>query len=118
MPAEHAIGIAGGVFFAICAVLLVVSVRRGRDLCQRFAEHHPVEYAAAGEPRPGYFNSVRRQTYFRFVLQRGFEDLSDQGLVRDFSELRRFELQQLVFMVAGFSGFGAAFLWITFAPAA
>jgi hypothetical protein len=118
MQAEHAIGVAGAAFFMVCGLLLLGSVRRGSELCRLFAEGLPDTYAEVGSPRPGYFDSPRRHAYFRFIMQRRFEDLNDPLLLQEFSQLHRSELRKLVFLVAGFAGFGLAFLWLHYAPAA
>lgn len=112
MQAEHAIGVAGAAFFMVGGLLLLGSVRRGRALCRLFAERLPAVYAQVGSPRPGYFDSSRRHAYFRFIMQRGFEDLSDPLLFQEFSRLRRSELRKLLFLLTGFAGLGVVFVWL------
>lgn len=114
MEAEHAIAAAGLAFFVIGGIQLARSVRRGGELCRMFEQRLPDAYAAAEHPRPGYFNSVRRNAYFRFVLQRGYAGLPDPLLVEEFARLRRSELRQLTFLLGGFAAFGVAFLWLRF----
>lgn len=50
--------------------------------------------------------------YFRFIMRRKFEDLPDPVLVDAFSELHRFEVWQLTFLVIGFAALGVAFVWL------
>ena len=118
MQAEHAIAVAGLGFLLVNGLLLVVSVRRGRELCRSFAERLPTEYAELGSPLPGFFDSPRRDAYFRMLMQRGFRGLTDPHLVAEFAERRRIEVRQLVFLLLGFGGLGVAFLWLRYVHAA
>jgi hypothetical protein len=112
MPAEHRIAIGGLAFLVIGGLLLVASVRRGRELCRRLAERLPDEYAELGSPLPGYFDSTRRDAYFRLVMQRGYATLSDPYLVAEFARLRKSESGQLVYLMVGFACLGIAFVWM------
>ena len=94
--------------------MLVFSVRRGRALCEELARRLPEQYAELGEPRPGFFDSPRRSRYFRFVLQRGYEELTDPYLVERFELQRRSEVRQLIFLLVGFATLGAAAVWYEF----
>lgn len=109
-PARDLVVVAFLVFLGVGGVLLASSVRRGRTLCDELARRHPAEYERLGRPRPGYFDSARRNAYLRFVLQRGFAALEDPVLVEAFARLRRSELRQLVFLLAGFGALGLAAL--------
>ena len=117
MQAEHRVAIAGLAFLVVCGVMLVASVRRGRELCRLLAERLPAEYSELGSPLPGYFDSPRRNAYFRFIMQRGFEGLEDPHLCEEFGRLRRMEIRQLGFLLAGFAGLGVAFVWLRWIPA-
>ena len=112
VPIEHGIAIAGLVFLVLGGLSLVVSVVRGKRLCRRLASRSPKDYAELGSPLPGYFASSRRHAYFRVVLQRSYERLDDPDLVAAFARLRRLEVVQLVFLLAGFAGFGVAYVWL------
>jgi hypothetical protein len=116
MQAEHAIVIGGCAFLVVGGLLLSLSVRRGSELCRSFAERYPAQYAELGQPRPGYFDSPRRTVYFQFIMKSEFLQLRDPHLIEEFARLRRTEVRQLVFLIAGFAGLGAAFLWLEFAP--
>lgn len=116
MPVEHVIGVAGGVFFALCGVMMFYAVRRGRRLCRQLAERLPEAYAAEGRPLPGLWDAPRRQTYYRFVMQRRFAALADARLVEEFERMRRVEMRQMIFMLAGFAAFGLAWVALRFAP--
>ncbi|MDP3938050.1 MAG: hypothetical protein Q8R92_07925 [Deltaproteobacteria bacterium] len=118
MQVEHAIGLAGAVFFAINGLWVFASARRGRQLCRRFAERCPGQYAELGRPFPHYFHILQRGAYFRFVMQRGFAEIADPHLAQEFSRLRASEFRQMVFLLSGFAVFGLAFLWLRFAAAA
>jgi hypothetical protein len=83
-------------------------------VCRLFAERWPELYAEREFPLPGFFLSPRRNAYFRFVLQRQFEELPDPQLVAEFERLRRTEMRDLVILVAGFAALGIAFLWLRF----
>lgn len=112
MPAEHKIAIAGLAFLVIAGLHLILSVRRGRQLCRLFSQRLPEQYAELESPLPGYFTSPRRHAYFRFIMQRRFAALSDPELVTRFAQLRRSEMRQLVFLLAGFAGLAVAFVWL------
>jgi hypothetical protein len=108
----------GAAYFIVCGFMLIDSVRRGRELCRLFAKRLPDTYAEMGSPRPDYIDSPRRHAYFRFVMQRRFEDLDDPVLIQEFCQLRRSERRKLVFLLGGFAAFGLASLWFHCASAA
>lgn len=114
MPVEHLLGVAGAIFLSICGIWLVASISYGRRLTREFEERLPEQYAKADSPWPGYFNSQRRHAYFRFLMRREYETLTDPYLVRAFTKLRRAEVALLVFIVAGFVALGLAFVWLEF----
>ena len=118
MPNEHKVAIAGLVFLLIGGLMLVASVRRGRELCRLLAQRLPEEYVTLGSPQPGYFDSPRRQAYFRFIMQRRFTELSDPHLVAEFTKLHRTEMRQLIVLLAGFGGLGIALVWLNWFQAA
>jgi hypothetical protein len=105
MPAEHRIALGALILLGVAMLLLVNSVQRGRKLCRRFAARFAEQYATAGSPLPGFFGSPRRHAYVRFVLP-------DADLIAAFARLRRVEVLQLAFLVAGFAGLGLAFVWL------
>lgn len=108
MSLEMILGIAGGVFLAMCGALLLATVRYGRRLLREFERQFPEQYAGAGNPWPGFLNSERRRAHFRFLMQREFETTPNSQLVRKFDGLRRAEMGVLFFMLAGFAIFGLA----------
>ena len=112
MPPEHAVALAGLGFLVLGGVCMVRSVRRGREACHLLSERHPDLYAALGSPRPSYFDSARRNVYFRFLKERGYTELGDPHLVDVFTALRRSELRFFALLLAGFAALGLAFAWI------
>ena len=112
MPPTHAIALGGLLFLLAGGVQLLYSIQRGRRLCKRFAQRHPQEYAAHNSPWPGLFNSPRRIAYYEFVLQKKFEQLTDRQLTRDFEDMRKREVRELVFILSGFGALGIAYVWI------
>jgi hydroxyacylglutathione hydrolase len=109
---EHGIAIAGLIFLVAGGLLLAGSVRRGREICRVFEERLPEVYAATGSPLPGFFDSPRRTAYTRFLMQQEFAELGDPHLVTEFEGLRRIEMRQLAYLLAGFAGLGIAVLWL------
>jgi hypothetical protein len=102
-----------GLFFLVSASFLMIrQIFRGRQLCEQFARRLPDEYLAHDEPRPAFFYSSRSAAYSAFVLQRKFEQLSDRRLVVQFEEVRRREVQTLVYLFVGFAVLGLAWFWI------
>lgn len=109
---KHIVAASGLCFLVIGGLLLTASVYRGRQLCRLLRERMPQKYADLGSPLPGYFYGERRTAYLQFIMQRKFEDLPDPDLVRSFSGLRRFEVWQLAYLIAGFAALGVAFVWL------
>jgi hypothetical protein len=114
MGAQGAIAVGFLSFLVVNVIWLTLSVRGGRALCGEFARRFPVEYQELGRPNPGFFLNPRRKAYGRFMMQREFEPFGDPGLVRAFAELRRSEMRQLAFLLAGFGVLGVAALWFEF----
>lgn len=108
---EHVVAITGSAFFLVGAVLLVRSVLAGRRACHEFARLLPAEYAAHNSPMPGFTLSSRNNAYSIFIFQRKYEQLSQRRLVQRFAELHRQDVTLLVFIFAGFSALGVAWLW-------
>lgn len=118
MQAEDAI--VGGLlaFLGVGGALLTLSVRRGRALCGELERRLPLQYEELGMPCPGFFDSPRRNAYMRFIMQSEFERLGDPYVVEQFTDLRRSEIRQLIFVLVGFGALGAAAVWFEFVRAA
>ena len=84
MEAETAIGIVALAWLVGSFLLMARSIRRGRELADALAARDPATYEALGRPRPGYFESVRRTRFSRFVGRREFEELVDGPLAAQF----------------------------------
>ena len=112
MIPEHFVAVSGLGFLVLGGLLLTWSVFSGRRLCRLLAERFPREYADLGAPLPGYFYTARRTSYLQFVMQRKFLSLPDSELVNSFSSLYRFEVWQIVYLIAGFAALGVAFVWL------
>jgi hypothetical protein len=56
------------------------SIRRGRGLADAIAARDPETYEALGRPRLGYFESLSRTWFSRFVGRRESEKLLDAPL--------------------------------------
>jgi hypothetical protein len=105
-------------FLLIGGVSLILLVRRGRALCGELARRLPAHYEELGQPYPGFFLGPRRTAYMRFVMRSEFIRLSDPYLVEQFAKLRRSEVRQLILLLVGFGGLGAAAVWFEFVRAA
>ena len=112
MPIEHLVAILGTAFLFTGGLLLALAVWRGRGLCRRLAAKFPQEYEVLDSPWPGFWNSARRSAYYRFLLQRKFEQLPDRQLVMAFEEARRREMRDLTFLLVGFGLVGVAWVYI------
>jgi hypothetical protein len=99
-------------FFSVASLLLVRSVRQGRALSELLAARHPDGYEKLGRPWPGYFQSARRNRYFRLVMQREYLRIDDPPLMLRFENHRRFQIRFLVFLMVGFVTLGIAALWL------
>ena len=76
--------------------LMARSVQRGRALAAALELRHPKLYESLGRPRPGYFDSVQRSRFARFVGRCEFRALPDPVLVMQFEEHRRAENRLLI----------------------
>jgi len=91
---------------------LVRSVQYGRRLAAELELRDPDRYAELGSPRPGYFDSIRRNRFFRFVMRAEFRSLSDPALVEQFEVYRRTEIRGLVVAISTTVALGAAIFWL------
>jgi hypothetical protein len=103
METENAVGLVALVWLIGSFLLMVRSIRRGRDLAAALAARHPETHEALGRPRPGYFESVRRTRFAQYVGRREFESLADGALVAEFEAYRRSEAR-LVLSIVGSGG--------------
>lgn len=118
ISAQGVIVIAFVSFLVIGGGLLATSVRRGRDLCDELARRLPERYEELGLPLPALFDTSRWSAYTLLVMQRRYANLDDPFLVEQFDALRKFEVAQLVFVLAGFGALGLAAIWYEFIRAA
>jgi hypothetical protein len=93
---------------------LVRSVQYGRRLAEQLAQRDPDRYEALGSPTPGYFDSIRRNRFFRFVMRAEFRSLSDPALAEQFEAYRRTEIRGLVVALSTLAILGVAVLWIEY----
>lgn len=91
MGSEKAIAFVALGWLLGALLLMVRSIRRGRELAKSLAARHPETYEALGRPRPGYLHSVRRDRFARFVARREFERLRDPVLSAQFEAYRKAE---------------------------
>ncbi len=106
MGLEQSVGFIALCWLAGSIFLMARSIRRGRDLAQVLAQRDPALYEELGSPRPGYFESLQRTRFARFVGQREFENLADAALSSEFEAYRRHEARVILSILA--SGAGVA----------
>jgi len=111
---ESAIAAAAAGWLAVAMGWLVRSVQYGRRLAEQLELRDPDRYEALGSPRPGYFDSLRRNRFFRFVMQAEFRSLIDAALVDQFETYRRTEIRGLVVVLSSLAILGVAVLWIEY----
>lgn len=92
----------------------VVAVWRGRRLMRRLAHEYPAIHEDAGQPWPVYFNTWRMQQYTTFIMQRGYQAVTDPTLLAAFDALRRLHIRFMVFLLGGFLVLGGAVLWLKY----
>jgi hypothetical protein len=114
MDLETAIAAAAAGWLAMAMGWLVRSVQYGRQLAEQLESRDPDRYEALGSPRPGYFDSVRRSRFSRFVMRAEFRSLTDPALVEQFEAYRRTEIRGLVVVLSSLAILGAAVLWIEY----
>ena len=100
MNPEKALALVALVWLIVSVSLMSRSVRRGRELSDALAMHHPELYEELGRPRPGYFESVRRNRFARFVGRREFENEVDASLAARFEMYRKSEMRAVLTIVA------------------
>ena len=106
MELEKAAGLVALAWLVGSLILIARSVREGRSLADSFATRHPQLYESLGRPRPGYFDSVQRTRFARFVARREFENLADPVLAEQFEQHRKSEARLLIFMLASLGAVG------------
>jgi hypothetical protein len=112
MQHEDAVAFAAAAWLVSAAVLVIRSVRQGRALSDALAARHPETFEELGRPRPGYFDSVRRDCFARFVMRRGYRELDDPPLVDEFERHRRSEVQLLIVLLSGLAVVSLLILWL------
>jgi hypothetical protein len=112
MDLETAIAAAAAGWLAMAMGWLVRSVQYGRRLAEQLELCDPDRYEALGSPRPGYFDSVRRSRFSRFVMRAEFRSLTDPALVEQFEAYRRTEIRGLVVVLSTLAAVGAAVVWL------
>jgi hypothetical protein len=112
MPLEQLTVVLSMVFLAAGGLMMAQRIRRGRELCDEFQRRLPAEYRAFEEPRPAFFYTTRSAAYSAFVLQRKFLQLPDPQLVAQFEEVRRQEVQTLIFVFGGCAALVVVWLWL------
>jgi len=93
---------------------LVRSVQYGRRLAVELELRDPDRYRELGSPRPGYFDSIRRNRFLRFVMRAEFRSLTDAALAEQFEAYRRTEIRGLAVVLSSLAILGAAVLWIEY----
>ena len=114
MDLESAVAAAAAGWLAMAMGWLVRSVQYGRRLAEQLAQRDPDRYEALGSPRPGYFDSLRRNRFFRFVMQAEFRSLTDAALVDQFEAYRRTEVRGLLVVLSTLAAIGAAVVWLEY----
>lgn len=100
MNPEKVLALVALVWLIVSVSLMSRSVRRGRELSDALALHHPALYEELGRPQPGYFESVRRNRFARFVGRREFADAVDASLAARFESYRKSEARSVLIIVA------------------
>ena len=100
MEPEKLLAIIALVWLIASVSLMSRSIRRGRELADALALHHPELYEELGRPRPGYFESVRRNRFARFVGRREYEDRVDASLATRFEAYRKSEARFVISILA------------------
>ena len=100
MEFEKSLGLVALSWLVGSFLLMVGSLRRGRDVAEALATRHPATYEALGRPRPGYFESARRTRFAQFVGRREFENLVDGSLSAQFEAYRKSEARLVLSILA------------------
>ena len=112
MDLESAVAAAAAGWLAMAMGWLVRSAQYGRRLAEQLAQRDPDRYEALGSPTPGYFDSIRRNRFFRFVMRAEFRSLTDAALAEQFEAYRKTEIRGLVVVLSTLAILGVAVLWL------
>jgi hypothetical protein len=99
MEPEKILAMAALGWLIVSVSLMSRSIRRGRELSDALALHHPALYQELGQPRPGYFESVRRNRFARFVGRREFVNAVDASLAARFEAYRKSEMRSVLIII-------------------
>lgn len=110
MDPQKAVGLVALAWLVGAFLLMARSVQRGRRLAEDLATRHPRLYESLGRPRPGYFDSIQRSRFARFVGSREFEALPDPPLAARFEKHRRAEARLLVSLLTSLAALGLLIL--------
>lgn len=100
MEPEKALAYVALGWLIVAMLLMMRTIRKGRELANKLATRHPEVYEAFGRPRPGYLHSVAARRFAQFVAQREYENLDDQALSSEFEAHRRFEARLVLTLLA------------------
>jgi hypothetical protein len=100
MEPDKALGLIALGWLIAAMLLMMGTIRRGRELAKKLAARHPEVYEAIGRPIPGYLESVRRRRFAQFVARREFENLGDPALAAQFEAYRRYEARLILSVLA------------------
>lgn len=99
----------GGVF------LLAVSVRKGKRIVEHIKRRHPQQWDAMGKPAPGYFQSMERNRWMKFIRNREYLQFNDPTLTEMGDAQYKLENLTLGWMPAFIIVFGGMVLWLELA---
>jgi len=100
MGLEQVIGLIALAWLVGSFLLMVRSIRKGRDLADMLAARYPEMYEELGRPRPGYFESMRRTRFAHFVGRREFANVVDARLSAQFEAYRKSEARLISSILA------------------
>ena len=102
-----------GVVWLIGAMLVMMrSIRQGQALADKLAERHAPLYASLERPRPGYWHSIRRNRFAKFIADRGYERLDDPVLAAEFEAYRKREARLVVSILISMGALLVLFLGV------
>lgn len=72
-------------------ILLIISVNKGKRIVEYLKRKYPKQWEDFGSPKPGYFQSLERNRWNKFIWSREYVQFDDQKLTEMGDAQRNFE---------------------------
>lgn len=108
---EKLTGFIGLLLLATSFILLVLSIHKGKRMVAYLKHRYPKQWDDMGNPAPGYFQSLERNRWTRFIWKREYRQFNDEKLTEMGDVQRKLETKTIGFIILFVVGFGGLVLW-------